>query len=412
MKKFYSFFAALSIGLLAVSPPEFWHFNSKYAILLGGDDPNVKRDYFMPVIVNSFYWLYAVIAFGLIAFFLTTVKSLDKNLRIFLIYTFIAGCFFSQVPYMSFTSFILLVLAFMFFLVLKNCDIEIVLNMITAVFWLQLTLATLSYLGMDTLTNLGEKNDTPVFFGTIFQHMRFGSLLCVLSAFMIIRSKWYYIPVIFAAVMSRSSGMAMAIVAAGVVKVILSHRKFDRRPILYVLGILALATAWALTLGSESFIPAFRDGRIPVWGVIIRTWIFDTRGALSSVGAQVGPFDIKTFLIGHGLDSFYPLFPMYKHDNNPFPQAHNSFIQLAWELGIVGFVVLARYSWSLVHRLYVHNEKKLLEGSAIICVDLLFHMPDRMTQTMCLLLAWIALCEVKIILKERAIKCPSPLPIS
>jgi O-antigen ligase len=99
------------------------------------------------------------------------------------------------------------------------------------------------------------------------------------------------------------------------------------------------------------------------------------------------------------MDTFLPLFPVYKYDPNPFPQAHNDWLQLAWETGLVGFLIFSAYCTSLIARLYRHSASILIAGLVIIGVNMIFHFPWRMTQTVFLMVAFVAYCEKY--LKER-----------
>jgi len=397
MTNIFSFIAASILGLLCVAP---------------------CIDYTIPMMVNSFHWVYLVVASGLFAFYLLTQK-LHLALKILLVYTLIVGCFFSQVPYFGFNAFLLLVVAYYAFFLFQKCNFKIILDMMVAVFWLEMCIASFRMMGMDTLMNLG-KEEYPVFFGTIFQHMRFASLLCILAPFLLVKSKWYIIPISAAVALTASSGFALAVVAGVVTYLALDY--FHRIPagtersllkVIYLwtmLFVFAFA-AFAIYINRASWEIAFKEGRIPVWIVCIKSWMFDTKGPMGPPDifgiSQTGPFDLKCFLFGHGLDTFYPLFPIFKHDPNPFPQAHCSYIQLAWELGLTGFTLFMAYLVGLFKKLYEKKEWILISGLVIIGVNALTAFPERMTQTMGLMVCFFAFCDL--IAFERMTPCPSRL---
>lgn len=395
MTKMLSFVAALALGLLCVAPPEFFKEASKMALALGASDPAVKTDYFIPVFVNSFAWLYIVIAAGLVAFFMATLDELHVALKALLVYTFIVGCFFSQVPYFSFTAFVLLVLTVAIFLGFKRCDFGPVFKMAEAVFWLEVVIAVLRLCGRETLMNFGRPE--PIFFGTIFQHMRFGSLLCILVPFLIVKDWRYVFPIAAAVVLTTSSGFAVSVLAGAAVWAFLAMRGRRGLMVWIFLGILAAGALYGATLGRDSFAVAWREGRLPIWGLCLKTWILDTRGPMVADAqgfmVQTGPIDWKCAFFGHGLDTFYNIFPAYKHDPAPFPQAHNDWIQLAWELGAMGFALFSAYCIDLVWRLYRSGKFLAVAGLAVIGTNMVFHFPSRMTQTALLMVAFAAYCE-------------------
>lgn len=259
---------------------------------------------------------------------------------------------------------------------------------------MELCIAFLRLLGKETLMNFGRPE--PVFFGTIFQHMRFASLLCILSPFVLLKSKWYIVPISVAVVLTASNGFALAIGAGVLVYVLLAAPRYKW----LILGLVGTVVLTGCYIGRDSWAVAFREGRIPVWLVIIKSWIFDTRinpyGTPDMFGiSQSGPFDLKCFLFGHGLDTFYNLFPAYKADPSPFPQAHCSYLQTLWEFGLVGFSILMAFFAGLIKKLLDEKETILISGLVIIGVNALTAFPERMTQTFGLMVVFFALCSKK-----------------
>jgi hypothetical protein len=377
-KSVISYFCAGVISLLAIAP---------------------QIDYHIYVMVNSFHWLYMVIVAVFLGFYLCTRKV---PMLIKLIVTYIMlTCFISEVPYVSFNAYVLVVAAIYMYLLLQECNFDIIIGALEAVFWTQLLFATLRYLGMETLMSFGDKEK--IFWGTIFQHMRFSSLLCLLAPFLLVRTKWYLVPLSFAVVMTQGNGFALALGAGALIWTILSFRQCvykEGRILMFILiGLVLLAGAVTVYLGRDSWRVAFAEGRVPVWGVIAKSWCFDTHinfhgfGSPLNPAVQTGPFSWKLYFFGHGLDTFLPLFPYYKYDPYPFPQAHNSWLQYLWELGLIGFVLIAWYGVNLVKRLLNNGRAIETAGCVIIATIMLFHFPDRMTQTMGLMIAYIAMCE-------------------
>lgn len=402
MKKLLSYFCAISLALLVVAPP---------------------MDYNIPMLVNSFHWCYLVIAAGLLGGYLFFQK-MHLSLKLLVLYLFIS-CFISQVPYLGFNAFILIVTTFYFYLAFQKCDFKIIINFIEASFWLEAILGVLQLLGKDTLLNFGAAmvldaggnlnniklapTFEPVVLGSVMQYMRFASVMAVMSPFLIFKSRWYLIPIIFVCVITTSSSFAMSLAAGLFVYFFLSNdsmKKFSWKISLLALGVAAYA---ALDWGSfrGAIIPS-NGGRLSSWGWVLKTWFFDTNqpslttiiipstSGLMGIEVLGTYFNPKWFLFGHGIDTFLPLFPVYKHDMNPFPQAHNCWLQFLWEIGLTGFSLIVVYTVNLIKRLLKSRELILLAGLACIGTNMFFAFPTRMTQTALLIVAFLSLCELKL----------------
>ncbi len=370
MKKILSYVAAGCLGLLAVAP---------------------NIDYSIPVIVNSFNWLYMVVASALVGTFLLSFK-MPRIFKILIVYLWF-GCFISMAPYLSFNAYVLVVATACFFLIFKICDFEIILKMVQAVFWVQFFFGCMQLFGIDTLMNF-DNPGKPVFFGTIMQYMRFSSHIAMLAPLLIYKNKWYIIPLLILAAVSQSSSFALALMGGIAVYLMLRYRKYTPY-ILIVGGVMGIAYCiydWGSVQASLTF------GRVSVWGDIIKTWAFDTSECAIPVAKNyiICPIDLKSILFGRGLDTFLGLFPIFKQDPNPFPQAHNAYLQWLWEIGLIGAGLITNYIVNLFRRLYQHKEYILLAGATCISINMMFAFPDRMTQNVLLIICFLALCEVKI----------------
>jgi len=368
MNKILSYIAAFCQELLAVAP----HIN-----------------YDVPLIVNSFGWLYLVVASALLGFFLLS-KDMPLSFKILTIYLWLT-CFVSFVPYLSFNAYILVVLSLYFFLIFKTCDQKIILNMVQAVFWVQVCFGVMQLYGVDTLMNFGRPE--PVFLGTVAQYMRFSSHLAILAPLLIYKNKWYILPIAVLAVVSQSSSFGLAVICGGAVYVFLKHPKWRLR----TAGLALVAGVGYFLWDNGSFQTAFSCGRVPVWGDIIKTWGFDTSQVdiLVSKNYMQGPIAWKSIFFGRGMDTFLPLFPIFKHDANPFPQAHCAYLQWLWEIGLIGTSIILAYCINLVRRLAEHKEYLLIAGLVCIGVNMMFAFPDRLTQNVLLIICFLAFCEKK-----------------
>jgi len=339
----------------------------------------------IPVMVNSNLWLYTFAFSALLGMFLL-FYDIPKIFKGLIVYLFLS-CFISQVPYISFNAFILAVIAFyLFYFFMKN-DPQPVINFITAAFVVQLLFGFLQLAGKDTLLNFNRPD--PVFVGTVMQYMRFASLLAVMAPIIVIKNKWFIIPILIATVLARSCSLGAAVLSGLLVYCIIVFRKYR---FLIVAGVLVGAIGYGLW-DIASIRIALTDGRVPVWGDIIKSWAFDTSRCSIPVTRNFinCAIDHKSILFGRGLDTFLSLFPIFKQDPNPFPQAHNAFLQIIWELGWIGFSFFLVYFSKLIQRL--RKDPLSLAGLVCVLVNMFFTFPDRMIQSMFLLVFFFAYCE-------------------
>jgi len=364
--------------------------------------------YNIPLLMNSFAWCYMIVAGGMFGL-LVTQLPFPRILKVLSVYLFVVS-FFSQAPALSFNAYVLSTVCFFFYLWMQYADLKIFLRFIAAAFWLEFILALLQLTGHDTMLSFGstivlkENGDLArvmmaprdsVFMGTVMQYMRFASVLAIMSPFLVLISRWYLVPIGILCLLSQSSSFAMSLLAGVGTYGLLRIRSRWRR-IFVILGVITIAGAYILyDWGSfrGAVIPS-NGGRLVSWFVILKTWCMDTSASVvvAPMGLS-GPINWHWVWFGHGADTFLPLFPVYKHDMNPFPQAHCDFLQLLWECGLVGFSLTMWYVVGLVIRLYRVKEFKMLSGMVVIAVNCFFCFPSRMTQTALLIFLWLAVCE-------------------
>jgi hypothetical protein len=345
----------------------------------------------MDLLSNLIRTLWIFLLFQEIAFF---IKALS-------VYLFIS-CFLSQAPAFSFNAYILLIATLYFFLACKKSDYEVILNMVQAVFWFELLIAVAQHTGHDTLMNWGagfkldkmgdiikdtiDMTQSRVYLGTVFQQMRLASLFAVMSPLLLLKSRWYIIPIGITCILFGTLGYTLA-VASGVfffsVFLLEGKRKYFFIFCAFVFCVICVVRSWSHVRVE------IIEGRLPVWRIVIRSWFYETWQHHN----QTGVFSLHHFLFGHGMDTFLPLFRVYKHDPNSFNEAHNDWLQLAWETGIIGFGLFSFYCVWLLKRLYERKEFYLISGLLIISVNMFFAFPWRMTQTVLMMVAYVAYCE-------------------
>jgi hypothetical protein len=367
MKKIISWFAALSLGLLVIAPA----FN-----------------YSIPVLVNSYTWTYAVAVSALLGFVFIHQK-VHFSLKILIPYLF-ANCFLSQVPYLGFNAYILIVASCFFFLLFQNCNFNIILTVLASAFWLEVILSSFQLLGMDKLLSFNSSES--VFLGTVMQYMRFSSVLAILTPFLILKSRWYVIPVGILCVVSQSSSFMLSFLACVGYPFFMNSTRRERVGIIsIIMFFIAVYAVYDFGSFRGAILPE-NGGRLISWLSVLNTWVMDTSTA-QAAPFMLGPINWQWVFLGHGIDTFLPLFPVYKHDMNPFPQAHNCWLQFVWEIGLVGFSLISWYVFSISKELYQRGRFDLLGGLICIGVNMFFAFPTRMTQTALLIVAYLAYCE-------------------
>ena len=370
-KKALSYVLGGFLGLLIIAPP---------------------INYEIPLLINSFHWLYMICAAGFFGFLLwkTNINIWLKVLSVFLF----ISCFFSQAPALSFNAYALCVFALYLLWALKHCDFKIVVRFIEAAFWFEVFLGILQMLGKDVL--LSFSNRETVFMGTMMQYMRCASVILCMAPFLLWKSKLYLIPLLVIMVFSKSSTFAVCMISG--CSAWLWFECPELRKWIVLGGAFCIGIYAFYDFGSwQGAIAPSNGGRLITWVAVVKTWLFDLSLATpSSIWKMNGPFNLQWFFVGHGMDTFLPLFPIYKHDLNPFPQAHNDWLQMMWETGIISFGLVSAYLISLIKKLLNNENYLLLAGLVIIGVDAFFAFPMRMTQTMFLMVAYCALCERKL----------------
>lgn len=384
--KIVSYLVGAFIALVILAPP----FNIS-------ETGAVNNIFDVPMLVNSQAWVFAVAAAAMFGLLLLSYK-LHWSLKALIVYLFFDS-FMSQVPYYSFNAYVVVVLSVYFFLIVKKCDLLVLLKFIEAAFWVQVLFITAQHFGMDKLINMDRPE--PVFFGTAAQQMRMGSILAIMSPFLIYRSKWYIIPIIILSVMSQTLGFSLALAAGIFLYLWYTVENIEAALIISVL----VFGIWCITRSWMHVHVEIVEGRLPIWWVIVKSWALDTHTFESYMAehhhfrdffgaSQTGPWCWRTFLFGHGPDSFIALFRVYKHDPySGFVPGHNDWLQIPWETGLFGAILFGAFCAHLAKLLWKYRLYLLISGAVVISINMFFAFPMRMTQTMVLLIAFAAVVE-------------------
>ena len=251
----------------------------------------------------------------------------------------------------------------------KITDWSMVKKAIQAIFFLIITLLVMQLFGKDTLMNFGLK--TPVILGTLGNKMMFSSFACVLAPFLIL-NPLNWLPLGLIAIISTSSGAVLALSLGAGVYV----WKVFRNGKWMCLGLLALALVFALATGDIATFKG-KAGRRQVWEETIKLTLKRP--------------------IGYGIAVYKILFPHLCskeiRDQQPgreWARAHNDFLQIPFEVGIPGLILLIGWIVSIIRK--VKNPLKLA-GLAILVGTMSCQFPTRMGQSVLIILAYLAYCE-------------------
>lgn len=392
MKKIISHIIGMSLCALAILPP----FNDKIPMFNIDGTVGSTWNLEIPIMVNSFLWTYLVIVIGLLCAKLWSCK-ISLIMKAMASYMYVA-CYFSVAPYISFNAMLFVVPSiYLFILIKNNVDPKIIIDWIVALFWFELLMCVMQYIGRDKLLNFDRPQK--VFLGTVMQHMRSGSLIAIMAPFLLLRNKLFIIPLVIVAFIMSSSNLAISLAVGAFAYFILCDMS-PKRKCLILGGVLGVAVIHSIH-NQSSFITAFTIGRIPVWGRIIATGL----GGVYHSTVLSFPDLLRGFLTsfkGHGLNIFPVLFPVLIEDANPFAQCHNDWMQIWWELGKIGLGLAVSYCIVLARNLYAKREILYIVGIVIISTNMCFAFPTYMlAQTPLMMLCFFALCEKAACKKEE-----------
>jgi O-antigen ligase len=227
----------------------------------------------------------------------------------------------------------------------------------------------LQLFGKDTLLNF--KQPDARILGTVGNDMMQSSFVCVLAPFLII-NPLNWIPLWLIAFISKSTG---AVLALGLGSATLLWAKVKRARI----AIIALFIGILLYTGMSGDIKTFfgKAGRGPVW-------------------AKTCELVAKNPL-GHGIATYKVLFPYMcgaeiarQQPGREWNTAHNDFLQIPFEVGIPGLILLFGWIISILRKL---KDPLKIAGLMILSGVMLVHFPMRLNQTVLVMIMFLAYLE-------------------
>ena len=289
---------------------------------------------------NIEWWTMIVVVSGFLGF-LTIFINTNIFLKILAVGGFI-NCFVFS-PSVSFTVYVPFVICCYFYIICTKIENwKPVYNTVLCLVIYNLFFMTMQFLGKDTLLNFGMGKKI-VEHGVIGSRMQMESFLLnclvLLMAIKGINKKWFKN---------------------------------------YILGLFLLSFVLILCIYTDPIIHNPLSSRFPVWLATIKL-------------ANQHP------LMGWGIGSFKCIFPALSGIRNsglPWEEAHNDFLQILFETGYIGLAVIISIIGSLFYKL--RNNKVILIGLSLVCMDMMIHFPIRVLNIVLILICFLAYCETKI----------------
>lgn len=308
------------------------------------------------------YWLWMILIagfFGIVTIFIET----NFIVKVIAIGSFI-NCFFSAIPYVSFTSYVSIVLCcYLYIMASKIKNWDLVFKSFQAVVILDLIIFVMQATYHDPLLNFGYKE--VAHFGTLGQHMQMGSFGVIITALLIPFSYWN-IAICFIYALFCHSSWTFICGVAGLTIITLQHNKYLSM-LIVTLGLI-LFIVWGCCERKELSI----SGRLPVWKRSIE-------------------LTNQRPLTGWGVGTYKDLFfPLSRFHTKGWREAHNFIVELSFEVGYVVTGCLLFALGCLIYKLYALEAWSLLAGLIMILMDALVHFPDRMMQTVPMIIIFFA----------------------
>lgn len=317
-------------------------------------------------------WFVMILVAGFFGVFTLFMKT-DWVIPVVSIGSF-ALCFFSAAPYLSFTSYVSIIICCYLYIICRRVeDWSFIFRALQSLLFINVLLVVMQSCGKDSLLNFGLGKEI-VCFGVVGQHMQMGSFSVVLSAFLM---SFSFANIVFPFIISFfcSSPWTFLCAATG----FFSH--FRRTKAMIIFFSICLVLFIGFSIHQEKFSQNLtHTGRVHVWKKTAQL-------ALQHPLVGWGPGSYKS--IFGGLDD------MPEH-NIPYKNAHNAFLQLLFETGIPFTLFTYGALGILFYRLWKARETACVTGLIMVFMDTLVHFPDRMMQTVGLIICFLAYCMCRL----------------
>lgn len=323
-------------------------------------------------------WLPWLVLFAGLLAFLTLMIETNFFIRSIAIGSFV-NCFFSVAPFYSFISFLSLIGACYFYILCRKIDDwGFVFKMLQAILFLNIFLIFVQIIHKDTLLSFGAT--TSAYSGVIGNTMQTGSMIIVLTAFLISSSR---LNILVPVIVSFPCVTAWTLFCGIIGWFVFLFKECRKEASIFLAVMLIVFVAFSTY--KEKFAQNISHiGRTGVW-------------------ARTVELGNQRPLTGWGIGSYKYVFPPLCNipTGLPWRTAHNSFVQLYFEAGIVGVLFFAYTIFALGKKLLSLNLINCFAGLIMIVLDSFVHFPERMLQAVFIIVAFVAFCEFKIKEKEN-----------
>lgn len=306
----------------------------------------------------------------------------------------LVNTFLSAVPLLSFLAYIQFILCVYFFILCQKVeDYTPIFKTLQAFLLFNLFMVFMQTIGRDKLLNF----DNDIYFGTVGQHMQFGSFSVIIAAALLLGSQRIYMlfPYIVSVFCNATGGFISA-VCGNTLLIEGVHGKKKAHIIFICLFLCFLA--WIIIGGKFTRSINLEAGRVGVWFNSLKM-------ALEHV------------FFGWGIGTYKALFPALGGIKGiPWKTAHNCWVQMFFECGIIIFSVILTYFSYLIVSLKKMTKRNVSRETSYNClaaltmvgVNMIFHFPTRQIQCVLLIVFILAYVD-KVVRDAKQQNCDSKL---
>lgn len=330
------------------------------------------------------YWPWFVFISGFLGFYLFFIK-VSYWIKTVGILGFIS-CFFSSAPVISFNAYFSLIAGCYFFLLCYRIDdYKPLFKMLQTVLFINIFIMLMQFMGKDVLLNF----NVPVgCYGSVGQHMQTASFSVILTSALI---SFHPINIFFPLLASMFCKSVGGLICFVIGLMVLIKSKVPKTSFIIML-ILAfiISSGWLVYSGKFIENTSLGGARLGIWVELIRQ-------------SLINPIE------GFGIGTFQHIFPALCKMSNVYEirhsmswkTAHNCWLQIYYETGIIGLIFSISYFIYLFKKLSDLIRRKIFKNQAIFCLagllmivtNMMFHFPTRMIQCVLILIFFFAYCE-------------------
>jgi hypothetical protein len=335
---------------------------------------------------ENFPWIFLMVCFaGFYLLLLRTSVFIKAVVAVGFINTFM-----SDVPLVSFIAFISIVACAYFYYFCQKIKVySPVIGLLQALLILNVAVHAMQLSHNDPLMNFTGNS----VYGIVGQHMQSSSFSVVLAAVLLCSSTLNLAyPLIVSVITNAVGGFVSAMIG------LILYNSFCHKAFKIILMILGLLVGFCVWMNfdnkvAENILP--KDGRLAVW--------------LSTIDLTFN--SVKHAIIGYGVGTYKVLFHVITDAKNvgangqvhtiPWKTAHNCWLQLLFEGGLLMASVFISYISVIVYKLIKLLDRDIFKKQAVACLagiamisaNMMVHFPTRMIQTVLLIIFFLTYCE-------------------